>query len=538
MARTLALALALVATASLTAQPVPRRVRIVLVGDSTVTDEQGWGLGFRRFLTAEAEVINAAASGRSSKSYLDEGRWTRALALHGDYYLIQFGHNDEPGKGADRETDPSTTFTANLTKYITDARAIGATPVLVTSLTRRTFDGDRIRPNLDPYVAATRNAAAANLTPVIDLHASSIALAERLGDAAWQAMSPKTADGGVDRTHLVAKSSVLVAELVANELRTRVAALASRLRQEPSQLAVVAASGTGDYTTVQAAIDAVPQSTSADRRWTIFVQAGTYRERVYVQREKRFVALTAADSAQVTLTFDLHASMTGPDGLPMGTFRTPTLQIDADDFTAENLTIENGAGPVGQALALRVDGDRAVFRRCRFVGWQDTVLLNRGRQYFEDSYISGHVDFIFGGATAWFERCTIHCRRDGYITAASTPKEAPFGFVFANGTIEGEPDVRTYLGRPWRDFAQVTFLNMEMSSVVRSAGWHNWDRPEREQTSRYREYGSHGAGGDQLQRVAWSHALTRDEARALTPALVLRGADGWEPTGRQSASPR
>jgi pectinesterase len=526
------IAAVLTAIASLSAQPAPHRVRIVLVGDSTVTDDKGWGVGFRRFVSADAEVINHAASGRSSKSYRDEGRWTNALAARGDYYLIQFGHNDEPGKGPDRETDPQTTFTANMTKYVREVRAIGATPILVTSLTRRAFDGERVKPNLDAYVAATKAVAARERVPLVDLHASSLALAERIGDAAWQAMSPKTADGGTDRTHLTAKSSALVAQLVVDELRARVPSLESRLAREPAQLAVVASDGTGDFTTVQAAIDAVPQNTSADRRWTIFLQAGTYRERVYVQREKRFVVLTAADAARATITYDLHALMIGPDGRPIGTFRTPTVQIDADDFTAQHVTFENSAGPVGQALALRVDGDRAIFRDCRFVGWQDTILLNRGRQYFEDSYISGHVDFIFGGATAWFERCHVYCRRDGYITAASTPKEAPYGFVFANGTIDGDAAAHAFLGRPWRDFAQVTFLDTEMSSVVRPEGWHNWDRPEREQTSRYHEYGSRGPGGDATRRVSWSHTLSADEWRALTPADVLRGADGWNPNSR------
>ena len=292
--------------------------------------------------------------------------------------------------------------------------------------------------------------------------------------------------------------------------------------------AIVAADGSGAYKTVQEAIDAVPQNTSASNRWTIFVKAGTYRERVYVQREKRFVRLIGEDAARTTITFDLNATMPGPDGKPIGTFRTPTMTIDADDFTAENLTFENSAGPVGQALALRVDGDRVVFRNSRFIGWQDTIFLNRGRQYFEDSYITGHVDFIFGGATAYFERCHLHSQRNGYITAASTPPEQRYGFVFANGRITGEPDVRTYLGRPWRDFAQVTFINTTMSDVVRPEGWHNWDRPEREKTARYGEYGSTGPGAG-ARRVPWSRTLTPAEAKALSARSVLRGTDDWDP---------
>lgn len=293
--------------------------------------------------------------------------------------------------------------------------------------------------------------------------------------------------------------------------------------------AVVAADGSGDYTTVQAAIDAVPQNTSASNWWLIFVKAGTYRERVYVQREKRFVMLVGEDPSRVVITYDLHALQPGPDGLPIGTFRTPSVVIDADDFVAENITFQNSAGPIGQALALRVDGDRAIFRNCRFVGWQDTLFLDRGRHYFEDSFIAGHVDFIFGGATAYFERCRLHSWRAGYITAASTPPESRFGFVFANGTITGEPGVQTYLGRPWRDFAQVTFLNTKMTNVVRPAGWHNWDRPERERTARYREFGTTGEGADAARRVGWATQLSPSQGRAITPTAVLGGSDRWKP---------
>jgi len=293
--------------------------------------------------------------------------------------------------------------------------------------------------------------------------------------------------------------------------------------------AVVAADGSGDYTTIQAAIDAVPQNTRPASPWLIAIRAGTYRERVYVQREKRYVVLVGEDPSRVVITYDLAATQAGPDRLPMGTFRTPTATIDADDFTAENVTFENSSGPVGQALAIRVDGDRAIFRNCRFVGWQDTLLLNRGRQYFEDVLVAGHVDFIFGAATAFFERPRIHVWRSGYITAASTPQEARFGFVFANGNITGEPGAMTYLGRPWRDFAQVTFLNTTMSNAVRAAGWHNWDRPEREKTARFGEFGSRGPGANEDGRVAWARRLDPREALKLSAPTVLGGPDGWNP---------
>jgi pectinesterase len=310
---------------------------------------------------------------------------------------------------------------------------------------------------------------------------------------------------------------------------TRAHALQAR-GETPRANAIVAVDGSGDYRTVQEAINAVPQNTSAGNRWIIFIKAGTYRELIYVQREKRFVTLVGEDPARTVLTYNLNANMMGVDGKPIGTFRTPSTVIDADDFTAENLTFENSAGPVGQALALRVDGDRVVFRNCRFLGWQDTIFLNRGRQYFEDSLIAGHVDFIFGGATAFFERCRLHCWRNGYITAASTPADERYGFVFANGRITGaSAEVKTYLGRPWRDFAQVTFIDMEMSDVVRPEGWHNWDRPEREKTTRYSEYATTGPGANPRARVSWAKGLSAEDAKRISITSVLRGADGWDP---------
>ena len=262
----------------------------------------------------------------------------------------------------------------------------------------------------------------------------------------------------------------------------------------------------------------------------IHIKPGIYKELIYLQREKRFFHLIGEDAEKTILTFDLHANMIGADGKPITTFRTPSTVIDADDVTAENLTFENSAGPVGQALAIRVDGDRVAFRKCRFLGWQDTVLLNRGRQYFEDCYIAGHVDFIFGAATAFFERCHIHCLKSGYITAASTYDYQPFGFVFSNCKITGESaDVKTYLGRPWRDFSNVIYLHTEMSGVVRPEGWQNWNLPAREKTARYSEYRSTGPGANPKARVAWSHQLTTAQAKAITIKRVLGGADGWNP---------
>ena len=300
----------------------------------------------------------------------------------------------------------------------------------------------------------------------------------------------------------------------------------------------VAQDGSEQFTNVQAAIMSVPMG-AATNPVVIRIKPGVYREVIYVQREKRFFHLIGEDAEKTVLTYNLNANLIGPDGKPIGTFRTPSVLIDAEDFTAENLTFENSAGPVGQALAIRVDGDRAVFRNCRFLGWQDTILVNRGRHYFENCYIEGHVDFIFGGATCWFERCKIRCLRDGYITAASTPDTNQFGYVFSNCEITGSPGAKTYLGRPWRDFAAVDFLNTRMSEVVRPEGWDNWRKVEKEKTARYAEFGSTGPGANPGRRVKWAKQLTEAEAKEITMGKVLGGNDGWNPLtqGKYSIKP-
>jgi pectinesterase len=206
-------------------------IRIVLVGDSTVTDDSGWGAGFKRLVADNVEVINTAANGRSSKSFIDEGRWADALAKRGQYYLIQFGHNDEPGKGPERETDPKTTYRANMIRYVDDVRALGATPVLVTSLVRRLYKEDgTIRTTQTPYVDAVRAIAAEKRVPLVDLHAISLADAENAGDDVWADLSPRDEKGQVDRTHLNAKGSDVVGRMVVEALAAVLPELAPALR--------------------------------------------------------------------------------------------------------------------------------------------------------------------------------------------------------------------------------------------------------------------------------------------------------------------
>jgi len=293
----------------------------------------------------------------------------------------------------------------------------------------------------------------------------------------------------------------------------------------------VAADGSAKFKSVQEAVMSVP-SGSRENPVVIHVAPGTYKELIYVQREKRFFRLVGENPTNTILSFNLYAGITNAEGKPMGTFKTPSTTIDADDFSAENLTFENAAGPVGQALAIRVDGDRARFRRCRFLGWQDTILLNRGRQYFENCYVEGHVDFIFGAATAWFENSEIHARRGGYLTAASTPADAPFGFVFSHCKITSEAGAKTLLGRPWRNYASTIFLNCEMSNAVQPPGWSDWGKPETHATARYAEFHSTGPGASATGRVEWSKQLSGDEAIRITAEKVLGGTDGWNPAAK------
>ncbi|WP_255539699.1 pectinesterase family protein [Parapedobacter sp. ISTM3] len=214
----------------------------------------------------------------------------------------------------------------------------------------------------------------------------------------------------------------------------------------------------------------------------------------------------------------------------MGTSGSSSFFVFGDGFYAENITFENSAGPVGQAVAVRVSADRVFFNRCRFLGHQDTLYpqLDGSRQYYKDCYIEGTTDFIFGAATALFQSCEIHCKPGGsYITAASTPDTVQYGFVFKNCIVGGEaPPQSTYLGRPWRPYAKTVFMDCRMSEQIRPEGWHNWGKASNEQTAGYAEYNNHGEGALRGRRVSWAHELTAAQAEYYTEERIL---DGWSP---------
>lgn len=293
----------------------------------------------------------------------------------------------------------------------------------------------------------------------------------------------------------------------------------------------VAKDGSGDFMTVQEAISAVPDF--RNQPTFILIKKGVYKEKIVVPSSKTKIVLIGEDLYSTTLTYDDYASKLNKFGEEMGTTGSSSFFLFGNDFTAKNITFENSSGPVGQAVAMRVSGDRAFFDNCRFLGFQDTLYPQgeKSRQYYKNCYIEGTTDFIFGWSTAVFENCEIYSKDGGqYITAASTLEENPYGFIFINCKLTGDaPGGKVYLGRPWRIHAKTVFINTEMGSHIRPEGWHNWNKPEAEKTVTYAEFGSHGPGANDSQRVSWSKILTKEEASKYNVENVLSGTDNWIP---------
>ena len=269
---------------------------------------------------------------------------------------------------------------------------------------------------------------------------------------------------------------------------------------------VVAADGSGDFKTVQQAVDSVPDNNH--QPIVIRIKAGIYNEQIRVPAGKRNLTLRGEDPLKTILTYRLSAQEAGNTRLAFSTY------IQADDFRAENLTFENTFGVGSQAVAVFVDAARTSFENCRFLGWQDTLFVNGSRHYFKDCYIEGHVDFIFGTASAVFENCHIHSKGAGYVTAHfRTSNDEDTGFVFLRCRLTGKDTGKgVYLGRPWRPYARVIFIENWLDSHIRPEGWDNWRDPAREKTAWFGEYKSKGPGANPGARVTWSRQLTAAEA--------------------------
>lgn len=330
---------------------------------------------------------------------------------------------------------------------------------------------------------------------------------------------------------------------------------------------IVAIDGSGDFTTIQAAIDAIPADNA--KPMTIHIKNGVYKEKIRL--EKPYVTLIGEDKDRTIITYDDHANKRFPNGELYGTFNSYTILFGAHNITAINLSFVNSAGRmgrVGQALAAYVDGDRTSFYSCRFLGHQDTLFTGplpkkpiqgssfggprdseeRGqiRQYYEDCYIEGDVDFIFGSATAVFNRCDIFSlTRDteqpqgeqptqrkvhGWITAASTGEHVEFGYVFIHCQLKSDAPAQSYyLGRPWRNHAKSVFISCWLGEHIIEEGWHNWNKPEAERTVQYGEYNSSGPGAANDKRCSWSRVMNAEEAARFTISTILSGKDGWHP---------
>lgn len=295
---------------------------------------------------------------------------------------------------------------------------------------------------------------------------------------------------------------------------------------------IVAKDGTGDYTTIQAAINAIPDFNNDTV--VLYIKEGLYHEKILIPKNKNRISCIGENKETTVLDFNETPTIQhSPDSI-FSTWGSASTIVLSDDFTAENITFSNSAlYGTGQALALRLEGDRMIFTNCKFISHQDTLFANGdGRQYFNNCYIEGDVDFIYGSATAVFEDCDIvNVRKTGgYITAASTPEDREFGFVFIDSRIIGDVNSGSvWLGRPWRPYSHTAYINCYLSEVVQPTGWHNWGKASNEATARYLEYNNYGPGANPGRRVKWSRQLSDEEAQAYTVENILKGYDGWNP---------
>ena len=519
-------------------------ITIFMIGDSTMADksltggnpERGWGQMLPGYLSEEIRVDNHAVNGRSSKSFIDEGRWEKVISQvkKGDYVFIQFGHNDEKSDPK-RYTAPGSTFDENLKRFVNETRAKGGIPVLFNSIVRRNFgtaDGNKLIDTHGAYLDSPRNVAKELGVAFVDMNKVTHDLVEGMGPVEskklfmWVSANQVAAipKGREDNTHLNIYGGRVVAGLAIDAIVKEVPELAKYVRHYEF---VVAQDGSGDFFTVQEAIDAVPDFRK-NVRTTILVRKGVYKEKIVVPESKINISLIGQEGA--VLSYDDYAQKKNCFGEEKGTSGSSSCYIYAPDFYVENITFENSSGPVGQAVACFVSADRVYFKNCRFLGFQDTLYTygKDCRQYYEDCYVEGTVDFIFGWSTAVFNRCHIHSKRGGYVTAPSTDQGQKYGYVFYDCRLTAdEGGTEVYLSRPWRSYAQAVFIRCNLGKHIVPAGWNNWGKKEAEKTVFYAEYESTGEGADPKARAPFSHQLKNTKGYEIE--TVLAGNDGWNP---------
>ena len=496
-------------------------LRVFLIGDSTCATkelkkqnpERGWGHMFAPLFDASVTVENHAVNGRSTKSFRDEGRWDVVLSKlrPGDYVFIQFGHNDQKIADSTRYASPAD-YAANLRRYVREARERGAEPVLLTSVVRRRFVDGELTDTHGEYPAAVRRVAAEECVPLLDMEPLTREWVSSLGDEASKGyfmwVEPGTCaaipDGRQDDTHSNARGARRNCEIVCDSIRVKLPALAGHLVHYDY---VVDQHGRGDFLTVQEAIDAVPDYRR--RITTILIKPGIYHERIIIPAGKCRLKISGRGADRSVISWDNAARKLWPDAEDeIGTSGSASVFVNASNVTFEDIGIRNDAGSgdiVGQAVALMTAGDCLFFHRCH----------------------------IFGPGTCVFENCEILSKKNSYITAASTVKGEDYGYVFIGCRLTAAPGVdKVHLGRPWRDHAKVVWIGCEMGGHIRPEGWHNWNRPEREKTAYYAEYGCTGPGARTDGRVKWSHRLTARQAEAYSFERIMsaeRYGSLWNP---------
>ena len=291
---------------------------------------------------------------------------------------------------------------------------------------------------------------------------------------------------------------------------------------------IVAKDGSGNYTTVQEALNAIPANNKSEQ--VVFIRNGIYREKILLDSSKKFVTLIGEDKHNTVLTYNDHTGKISPAGDTINTRTSWSFKIEAGNFTAKNLTFENDAGfTAGQAVAVESDGDKAVFKNCRFIGNQDVLFTNsdNSRQYFENCYIEGTTDFIFGSSVVWFEQCHIHSKKNSHVTAAATPKEKEFGYVFNNCVLTGDTSLHNVsLGRPWRPYAKVVYMHSYIGPHIKAEGWSKWNENTNHKSAFYAEYKNYGPGADIKKRIEWSKQLNDEEVKKYKLINVMKG---WNP---------
>ena len=527
---------------------------IHLMGDSTMAEkdlpkageERGWGMMFQNFLDPEAvKVVNYAQNGRSTKSFIDLGLWDKVYSAvkPGDYVFIEFGHNDAKADDPVRYAPAYGAYQENLRTFIDGVREKGGTPVLLSPIARRWFKEGKLDRNCHTdYPAAMEAVAKEKGVTFIDMTTPTLDWIEGLGDDASKAFF-MISTGKNDNTHLVPAGARKVTEIVCDKIKEQIPEIAEHLQYYHF---VVSPDGHGDFKTVQEAIDACPDYSQKEIT-RILVKAGTYKEMVSIPHTKFRLYIKGEGAENTLITYDKYAKALWPGrDIAVGTSGSASVYIHASYITFEDIAFENSAGEgkeIGQAVAVFTDGDFLFFNRCHFIGNQDTLYTygrfgkfgGIKRNYFKDCYIEGTTDFIFGTSIAYFENCTIHSKKNSYVTAASTLHGQKYGYVFKDCKLTAAPGIdKCYLGRPWGAYAKTVFINCELGEHIVADGWHDWEKegkPNTKKNSFYAEYGNFGPGAEG-PRVKWAHKLKARDLKDYTFEKVMyQSQDGivWDP---------